>query len=74
MWWKGVDDAAKRSVRAETDRYEIESKRRLSMEKGFWNRMGKKDTEVLKAGPPDLPASTDEAVQVDGQGDVIMGE
>lgn len=67
MWWKGVVDAAKTSVRDERDREGEEIRRRKSIEKAFWNGMGKKDRETLES-------TAEERTEVDGQGDVVMDE
>lgn len=66
MWWKGVVDAAKTSVRDEREREEGEIRRRKSIEKAFWNEVGKRDRETLES-------RAEEGTGVDGQGDVMMG-
>lgn len=48
IWWKGVADAAQKSLRDEGDRQGEETRRRKSDEKGFWNAISKRDSEALK--------------------------
>lgn len=48
IWWKGVADAARKSLRDEGDRKGEETRRRKSVEKEFWNAVNKRDSEALK--------------------------
>jgi hypothetical protein len=47
IWWKGVADAALKSVKDEGDRAGEETRRRKSVEKGFWNAINQRDCEAL---------------------------
>ena len=50
IWWKGIADAAQKSLRNEGDRKGEEAKHRKSIEKGFWTALSKKDSEALTGG------------------------
>lgn len=67
MWWKGVTDAAKKSATDERDRKGEERKRRKSIEKAFWSRQGIKDQDAVQR-------KVIMEVEMDAQGDVIMGD
>ena len=47
IWWKGIADAAQKSLRDEGDRKGEEAKHRKSVENGFWTALNKKDSESL---------------------------
>lgn len=64
MWWKGVAEAAQRSARDEKDQAGEESRRRRSVEMGFWKEQEEKDKH----------AEDEEPVELDGQGDVLMSD
>ena len=50
IWWKGIADAAQKSLRDEGDRKGEEAQHWKSVEKGFWTDLNQKDSEVLKGG------------------------
>lgn len=47
IWWKGIADAAQKSLRDEGDRKGEEAKHRKSVENGFWTALNQKDSEAL---------------------------
>lgn len=49
IWWKGIADAAQKSLRDEGDRKGEEAKHRKSAEQGFWSVLNKKDSEALSS-------------------------
>lgn len=65
MWWKGVAEAAQRSARDEKDQAGEAGRRRRSVEKGFWKGLKAKDERAK---------DQDEQVDLDRQGDVVMGD
>ena len=48
IWWKGVADAARKSLRDDGDRKGEEVWHRRSVEEGFWNAVSKRDSEALR--------------------------
>lgn len=48
MWWKGVAEAARKSVKDDGDRQGEETKRLKGVEKGFLTAMLQRDRESLK--------------------------
>lgn len=65
MWWKGVVEAAQRSARDEQDHAGEDGRRRRSVEIGFWKGLDVKDGQRTE--------DKEEQVELDGQGDVVMG-
>ena len=67
MWWKGVFDAAKLSVREEADRQGAEAAKRAETMKILAERMGlrRRESRVVNGDV--------NGVERDEQGDVVMG-
>lgn len=63
MWWKGVVEAAQRSVRDERDQAGEERRRRRRVESGFWKGLDAKDGETKDGKEP---------IESDEQGDISM--
>lgn len=63
MWWKGVVEAAQRSVRDEKDQAGEERRKRRSVETGFWKGLDVKDGETN---------DREEQVELDEHGDGFM--
>ncbi|KAI4212506.1 MAG: hypothetical protein LQ351_004758 [Letrouitia transgressa] len=70
LWWQGMVEAAKQSTKTDAEQAGEQQSRRLSFENKFKERMDKED-ERTRARPEVENGKA--AVDMDAQGDVVMG-